>query len=151
MNHEVLTINGERHIINTAAPFIFLAEDDIDDQELFTEAISTHNNTIQIQSVSNGKKAIEFLETLPVTVLPCLIVLDYNLPEADGAQILKFLSQKERYYNVPKVVWSTSNSNTYRDACLQLGARAYFTKPSDISGISSLAKEMLTFCDGHTL
>lgn len=151
MDQEVLTINGEQLTINSDAPFIFLAEDDIDDQELFVEAISIHNDAIQIHSVTNGKKAILFLETLPDSILPCLIVLDYNLPEADGAQILKYLSQQERYHPVPKVVWSTSNSHIYREACLQLGAKAYFTKPSDILGISTLAKEMLTFCDNNLL
>jgi CheY-like chemotaxis protein len=147
MNQEVQTINEGRVTKKATAPFIFLAEDDIDDQELFAEAISLHNNAIRIQSVTNGKRAIEFLETLPVSGLPCLIVLDYNLPEADGAQILKFLSQQERFDNVPKVVWSTSNSYIYREACLRLGARAYFAKPTDVSGISILAKEMLTFCE----
>ena len=147
MNPAVQTNNIENLTINTAAPFILLAEDDIDDQELLIEAISLHEKAMQIHSVSNGKKAILLLESLPVSHLPCLIVLDYNLPEANGAQILNFLSQQERYHAIPKVVWSTSNSPVYRDACLELGAKAYFTKPSDVSGITSLAKEILAFCE----
>lgn len=146
MNPRVQTINGDRVTIDTAAPFIFLAEDDIDDQELLIEAISSHNKSMQIHIVSNGKKAMVFLENLPASHLPCLILLDYNLPEADGAQVLTFLSQQERYHAIPKVVWSTSNSPVYREACLKLGARAYFTKPSDVSSIATLAKEILTFC-----
>ena len=147
MTPEVLSINEGSLTAQTSAPFIFLAEDDIDDQELFVEAISIHDQSIQIQSVSNGRKAISFLESLPVPILPRLIVLDYNLPEADGAQILNFLSQQERFHAVPKVVWSTSNSHIYREACLKLGANAYFTKPIDVSGISKLAKEMLSLCE----
>jgi len=145
---EVLTINAGRPDA-TMAPYIFLAEDDIDDLELFTEAISLHNKSLQIQSVANGRKAIGFLESLSATYLPRLIVLDYNLPEADGAQILNFLSQQERYHAIPKVVWSTSNSHVYREACLKLGAKAYFTKPADISGITTMAKEMLLLCTGY--
>jgi CheY-like chemotaxis protein len=149
MTPEVLANNEGRFITHAPAPFIFLAEDDIDDQELFVEAISIHNQSIQIQSVSNGRKAISFLENLPVTTLPRLIVLDYNLPEADGAQILNFLSQQERFHAIPKVVWSTSNSHIYREACLKLGAKAYFTKPADVSGLTTLAKEMLSLCDSN--
>lgn len=149
MTPEVLTINDGCLSTQAAAPFIFLAEDDIDDQELFVEAISLHNQSIQIRSVSNGRKAISVLESLPASSLPCLIVLDYNLPEADGAQILNFLSQQDRYHLIPKIVWSTSNSPVYREACLQLGAKAYFTKPTDVSGITALAKEMLSLCDGY--
>lgn len=148
MNLKVLTINEGRPASHTTAPFIFLADDDIDDQELFAEAVFIHDPSIQIQSVSNGKKAIDFLESLQDPFLPCLIVLDYNLPEADGAQILQFLSQQERYTAIPKVVWSTANSHIYREACIEFGAKAYFTKPTDILGITKLAKEMLLFCDG---
>ena len=146
MTPEVLTINERSQTAQTPAPFIFLAEDDLDDQELFVEAISVHNQSIQIQSVSNGRKAISFLDSLPATTLPRLIVLDYNLPEADGAQILNYLSQQERFHAIPKLVWSTSNSHIYREACMKLGAKAYFTKPSDVSSIITLAKEMLSFC-----
>jgi CheY-like chemotaxis protein len=144
---EVLTINGENLAINMAAPFIFLAEDDIDDQELFIQAISIHNTAAQIHSESNGRRAIKFLENLPAYIIPDLIVLDYNMPEADGAQILKFLLQQERYHAVPKVVWSTSNSHIYKQVCLNLGANAYFTKPSNVSGISNLVKEILVLCE----
>ena len=149
MTPEVLTHNNRNSATVSVTPFIFLAEDDIDDQELFAEAISRHNDSIQIQSVSNGRKAIGFLESLSSTTLPRLIVLDYNLPEADGAQILNFLAQQERFHAIPKVVWSTSNSHIYREACLKLGAKAYFTKPSDVAGITSLAKEILSLCESE--
>jgi CheY-like chemotaxis protein len=127
-------------------PFIFLAEDDIDDEELLIEALQDNGKKLEIQSVNNGKKAVNILDSLPDHHLPCLIVLDFNLPEIDGSQILEFLSTRERFLHIPKVVWSTSNSQPYRDACLKLGAKAYFTKPNDISGIKTLAKEMLEFC-----
>jgi len=131
---------------DTSAPFIFLAEDDIDDQELLTEAFQHHNENIKVHSVNNGKKAVNYLNGLSQDAMPCLIVLDFNLPEVDGSEILHFLSQESKFVNIPKVVWSTSNSQPYREACLALGATAYFTKPNDISGIDKLAKEMLNFC-----
>jgi CheY-like chemotaxis protein len=129
------------------SPYIFLAEDDIDDQELLIEAMIHHADNVKIEIANNGRKAILFLENLPDHSLPCLIILDYNLPELDGAQILKALSTHIRYSNVPKVVWSTSNSHMYRQVCLDEGANAYFVKPSDIVGIKKLAKEMLSICD----
>lgn len=125
---------------------IFLAEDDIDDQELLIEAMVHYAGNIKVETATNGRKAILFLENVPDHALPCLIILDYNLPELDGAQILKALSAHSRYYHIPKVVWSTSNSQLYRQLCLEGGANAYFVKPSNISGIKQLAKEMLSFC-----
>jgi CheY-like chemotaxis protein len=72
--------------------------------------------------------------------------LDYNLPEVDGAQLLGLLTGKKRYDEIPKIVWSTSNSPLYRRLCLEMGAKAYFVKPNDLKGIQTLAKEMLAFC-----
>jgi CheY-like chemotaxis protein len=125
---------------------VFLAEDDIDDQELLIEAFAGHNEKIKVTTATNGKKALTILEGLKDNELPCLIVLDYNLPEINGGEILKILKGNERFADIPKVVWSTSNSPQYKQICLNCGASAYFVKPSEISGIEKLAKEMLGFC-----
>lgn len=126
--------------------FLFLAEDDIDDQELLAEAFAQLDDTIAVKVVNNGKKAIAFLEELPSGESPCLIILDYNLPELSGAEILERLGRLKRYEDVVKVVWSTSSSPVYEKICLELGAKAYMVKPNDISGIHKLAQEMLQMC-----
>lgn len=126
--------------------FIFLAEDDIDDQELLVEAFGHLDKTISVRAVNNGKKALSFLENLSPGQSPCLIVLDYNLPELSGAEILERLNQSGRFEKVTKVVWSTSNSPVYESVCMALGAKAYLVKPNDISGINRLAQLMLQMC-----
>lgn len=126
--------------------FIFLAEDDIDDQELLAEAIANLNENISIKAVNNGKKALSFLENLSGGKAPCLIVLDYNLPELSGAEILEKLNQSGLFEHVTKVVWSTSSSPVYESVCMALGAKAYLVKPNDISGIHKLAQLMLQMC-----
>jgi CheY-like chemotaxis protein len=130
-----------------SAPFVFLAEDDVDDQELLIEALTDLYPSMKIRTAANGKRAMNELLGLQNDSLPCLIILDFNLPEVNGGEILKQLSTEPRYHNVPKVVWSTSNSPLYRQICLDLGARAYFVKPSDIKGIGQLAQEMLIYCN----
>jgi CheY-like chemotaxis protein len=126
--------------------FIFLAEDDIDDQELLIEAFSHLDKNISVKAVNNGKKALSFLESLPAGKAPCLIILDYNLPELSGAEILERLGQLKLFEDVTKVVWSTSNSPFYESLCIELGAKAYMVKPNDISGINRLAETMLQMC-----
>ncbi len=140
------TTTPQQFPITKKATFIFLAEDDVDDQELLIEAFTTQSQTLKIQTATNGKKAALFLDELSDDALPCLIVLDYNLPEVDGAQLLELLTGKKRYNAIPKVVWSTSNSPMYKKLCLEMGAKAYFVKPNDVKGIHTLAKEMLAFC-----
>ena len=128
------------------SPFIFLAEDDIDDQELLVEAFNKIDKAISVKIENNGNRALSFLEGLPPDKSPCLIVLDYNLPELSGAEILTRLNQLKRFEDITKVVWSTSNSPVYEKICLELGATAYMVKPSDISGIYRLAQRMLQLC-----
>ncbi|GAA4333333.1 hypothetical protein GCM10023184_26440 [Flaviaesturariibacter amylovorans] len=126
---------------------IFLAEDDVDDQELLIEAMAMHLPGATVQVASNGKKALTILLSLPDYELPTLIIVDYNLPEVNGSEILKALNAEPRFASIPKLVWSTSNSSLYRQICLDLGARAYFVKPSDIKGIERMAREMLALSD----
>lgn len=127
-------------------PFIFLAEDDTDDQELLIEALSTIDPSVIVRTANNGRKAINLLEDLEPHQIPTLIVLDFNLPELSGAEVLKHLNTLTHYQHVTKIVWSTSNSPIYEKICLHLGAKAYIVKPSDIAGINRLAAEMIRMC-----
>jgi CheY-like chemotaxis protein len=89
---------------------------------------------------------LPFLDSLTDAQLPQLILLDYNLPEQNGADVLEQLTKTSRYQAIPKIVWSTSNWAQYRSRCLELGAAFYMVKPSDIKGIEDLAKQMLDLC-----
>jgi CheY-like chemotaxis protein len=124
---------------------ILLAEDDIDDQELLAEAFSEIDPAIQLDSFSTGKKFLNYLEELPDSEIPNMIILDYNIPEINGAEILEKLESDKRYQHVIKLVWSTSNSSLYENSCLSLGAKAYLVKPSNITALMELAKKMLSF------
>jgi CheY-like chemotaxis protein len=125
---------------------ILLAEDDIDDQDFITEAFQKIDSSLTIHTVLNGTKVLPFLNSLSDEQLPQLILLDYNLPEQNGADVLEQLTSNSRYQAIPKIVWSTSNWAQYRNRCLELGACFYMVKPSDIQGIEDLAKQMIDLC-----
>lgn len=122
---------------------IVLAEDDLDDQELLIEAFTAIDRNVKVHTIMNGNKAIGFLQGLDDSQLPDLIILDYNLPEVNGGDILECLQNDQRYRLVPKIVWSTSNSAQYKSKCLGLGANAYMVKPYDIASIENMARQML--------
>ena len=126
--------------------FIVLAEDDLDDQELLVEAFSSLDDSLGVITVNNGKKLFSFLESLPDGKYPCLIVLDYNLPEMNGSEILARINETPRFEKVTKVIWSTSNSPLYEKVCLERGAKAYLVKPSDLQGLKNMASLMLSMC-----
>ena len=126
--------------------FVVLGEDDPDDEELLKEVFQNVDPEFSLLFINNGRKFLEKLLSLDDEKLPCLIVLDYNMPEMNGAEILQELKAIERYNSIPKIIWSTSGSDTYRNHCLKLGASDYITKPTSVQDLEAIVKYMLSFC-----
>ena len=126
--------------------FILLGEDDADDQEMLKEVFASIDDSFILFFVNNGKEIFSALEKMRNDQMPCLIVLDYNMPGLSGADILRELGTNERYKNIPKVVWSTSGSEKFKNLCFQLGAMDYIIKPTNIDELEKAARYMLTLC-----
>lgn len=130
---------------------ILIADDDIDDQEILGEALEKLQPAAEVTMVSNGLKVVKNLEACTDEALPQLIILDYNMPELNGEQVLQVLSEKPRYARIYKVVLSTSSSPYYKSACRALGAHGYHTKPSSFTDFEALVDALLRSCAHHLL
>jgi len=126
--------------------FILLGEDDPDDQEMLKDVFTAIDTAFVLFFVNNGSEVLSALGKLKDDQMPCLIVLDYNMPGLSGADILRELGTNERYKNIPKVVWSTSGSEKFRSVCLELGAVDYVLKPTDVVELEEIARYMLSLC-----
>lgn len=124
--------------------FILLADDDADDQELIRMAFSRVTDDYVFEIVNNGKEALESLSRHPK--LPCLIILDLNMPMMDGIQTLDALSGNPKYKSIPKVILSTSDSDESKKKSLIHGAAAYFTKPLTMKELTMTAEKILPYC-----
>jgi CheY-like chemotaxis protein len=122
---------------------VFLAEDDQDDQEMLIEMMKEHGVSLDFIVASTGSKAFEMLKSLPANNFPSLIILDYNLPEMSGFEILAKLKDLKKFDNITKVVWSTSNSPVYQKKFMECGAHSYIVKPTGIAGIKMIAKQLV--------
>lgn len=125
---------------------ILLADDDPDDQELIVHALTEVSPSFNLHIVNDGKEAIEFLTGVSDDKLPCLIVLDYNMPELTGAQVLHMLTDNRWYNKIPKIIFSTSGNPQYMEDCMQKGAAAYKVKPDNYTQLLLIAREMLELC-----
>jgi CheY-like chemotaxis protein len=125
---------------------ILLADDDPEDLELLEEAILNIEPEARVNQVLNGKKVMEFLVNCNDSELPCLIILDYNMPEMTGAEVLNWLGSQRRYQFIPKVVLSTSKAETHIKQCMDNGAINYFVKPFNMKELLTLTKTMLSLC-----
>jgi signal transduction histidine kinase len=73
---------------------------------------------------------------------PDLILLDLNLPNMHGDEVLERLRDDIRTRGVPVAVVSADATPTQRQRSLALGARAYLTKPLDVKQLLDLLEEV---------
>jgi CheY-like chemotaxis protein len=125
---------------------ILLGEDDADDEELLKELFASVDGAFSLVFVNNGRKLVEYLYKAPDDALPCLIVLDYNMPELNGEEILKELKRNARFAHIPKIIWTTSRSDSYKRRCLDAGADDYIVKPASVNELVETIRYMMSFC-----
>ena len=136
----------ETIIAELPSRLIMFGEDDLDEEDFLKDIFSSLDASLSILFISNGRKLIATLEQMTDDKLPCLIVLDYNMPELNGAEILRILKRNSRYDSIPKIVWSTSGSEIYKIKCLESGAIDYLIKPSNIKELEDISRHLLSFC-----
>lgn len=127
--------------------FILVGEDDKDDQELLAEIFTSIDDSYRLMFVDTGTEAMSLLHKLNEDQRPCLILLDYNMPQASGADIMKEINRLGIYTDIPKIIWSTSGSENYKRICLDLGATDYLIKPSSVKELEKAVRYMLSYCE----
>ncbi len=132
--------------MSQSSKFILLADDDLEDLELLSEVILQLEANTRLHMVNNGIMVMDFLSKTKDEDLPSLIVLDYNMPNMNGAEVLEQLCRDPRYKSIPKIVWSTSNNSNYIKECMEKGATDYFIKPATHKNLQEQAAQMLELC-----
>ena len=132
--------------MGTTEKIILIADDDLDDQELLQEVLVKIEKEAIVRTASSAKETLEFLRKCDHSSLPCLIIIDYNMPDLTGAQLTEIICQSDLYKDIPILVWSTSNSTVYQRECIEKGARHYFYKPHDFMEVIEMARQMLAYC-----
>lgn len=87
----------------------------------------------------SGLQAIETLAVQPVQA----VVLDLNMPDMHGLDVLKFLRSHQQYRELPVMILTTRGDESSREAAMRAGASAYMTKPFSPAALASSVKEML--------
>jgi len=104
---------------------IILAEDDIDDQNIFQIALEEIDSSIQTQFVSNGKQLLHLLQTHK----PDLLFLDLEMPYKNGLECLLEIKNDPQLEKIPVVVFSSTTKPSNIQAAYEMGAHLFFIKP----------------------
>jgi DNA-binding response OmpR family regulator len=115
-------------IMSTLLPYVMLIDDDPDDLEILSSCLELSG--IRIKTFESAEKAVFHLAlTSGIRDLPCLIILDYNLPRVNGQQTLVLIKSNKYTGHIPVVIYSTTISGVLKKALIELGALDCFVKP----------------------
>ena len=121
---------------------ILYIEDDLEDQEIFGEALRSIDDRIPILYSKGGAEALRMLEASFVS--PDLIFLDLNLAgEIDGKQFLKEIKKDRRFESIPVVVFTTSRRTEDKAEMLKSGAKDYVVKPDTYTGVCEILQSTI--------
>ncbi len=107
---------------------VILAEDDIDDQILFEDAIVEAKIAIELKILSDGEKLMNYLYTVE-SPLPDVIFLDLNMPCVNGFECLELIRDNDKLKEIPIIIFSTSVNKSDIINTYNKGANLYFPKP----------------------
>lgn len=127
---------------------VLCIDDDADDLELLNNALESTGKDYKVIQAQDGLEGIRRLHELKnAGQLPCLIVLDVNMPRMDGRETFRSIRADEQMEKIPVVVFSTSKSHV--DQMYFSGKNVeYITKPAGISPLEEIASRMLQHCGG---
>ncbi len=120
---------------------IYLIDDDSDDQELFTTALSLVDGTVNCRTETNSLKALDLLTNQQL--FPDLIFVDLNMPLLNGFEFLEFMKRSYFHKPIPIVVYSTASDDFSRRRSKELGAYEFITKPNTFQGVMNMLENIL--------
>jgi CheY-like chemotaxis protein len=121
---------------------LLIIDDDIEDQEIFIEAVRDVDQSIECQTALSGENAFTRFQS-PLATMPDLIFLDMNMPKLNGKQVLREIKNHQRFSSVPVIMYSTSFAPSDIEEIKQLGAVYHLLKPSRFDDLCNALKHLL--------
>lgn len=104
----------------------------------------------EVKGFSKGMRALKYLKK----EVPDLIILDVEMPEIDGFEMLKLIKEKEELKNVPVIFLTSNNGQNEVIDAIKGGAKDYIIKPINeelliekVNKIFGIEKDRLSWDD----
>ena len=130
----------------TPKNIVFYADDDPDDLQLVQDSFAQYAKNVEVVTATDGSQALSYLDNLSeLDPIPCLIILDVNMPVFDGKQVLTRLRQKERFQDVPVVLFTTSSQPLDQHFASRYNA-GFITKPLSMHQMEIITDQFIDHC-----
>jgi len=131
---------------------IVIADDDPDDRFLAESAFKELGIPGSLIMAKSGEELLHYLDKCiscedQEYIPPEFILLDLNMPEKSGWDILEEIKEIRTLQDIPIVIWTGSESDEDRLLSIELGADYFVTKPSEYSDLLSCIHSLIRiFC-----
>ncbi|HBY42386.1 MULTISPECIES: response regulator [Brevundimonas] len=123
-----------------------MVEDDHGHAKLIEKNIRRANIANDIVHFDHGEAALDYLFSDEVgRTGPLLILLDLNLPDMSGTDILDRVKSDDNLRRAPVVVLTTTDDKVEIQRCYDLGCNVYITKPVDYEAFAGAIRQLGLF------
>jgi CheY-like chemotaxis protein len=125
-----------------------MIEDDDGHARLIERNIRRAGISNTIHHFTDGTSALEFIfngSDGPILNGPAMVLLDLNLPDMNGADILTRIKSVEKLKRTPVVVLTTTDDKVEIQRCYDLGCNVYITKPVNYEAFSDAIRQLGLF------
>lgn len=128
---------------------ILQVDDDADDLAMLQTAFQSLGTTCKLLQEKDGRSCLTILQNWPNNKpLPCLVVLDLNMPGMDGKQTFTSIRSNPKLAAIPIIIFSTSSGKA--DKSFFTGEHVeYIVKPYTFERLKEVAAHMLSVCAVH--
>jgi CheY-like chemotaxis protein len=129
---------------------ILLVEDDPGHARLIERNLRRAHITNEIVTLSDGQQAVDYLfkeRTYEgaAHAMPLLMLLDLNLPQLDGYQVLERIKADARTRHIPVLILTTTDEPHEIERCYALGCNVYITKPVEYEQFAEAIRKLGLF------
>ena len=129
----------------TDADLIMMIEDDDGHARLIEKHFRRSGLANPIQRFADGTTALDRLFERPATDRsdrPSLILLDLNLPDVSGIDVLKRIKDDPSARLIPVIVLTTTDDKIEIQRCYDFGCNVYVTKPLADQGFADVIRHV---------
>lgn len=128
---------------------ILIVEDNARERELIATAITSYDLSRNVMTLSSGTEVLDYFdkrgEFQDRQTLPCLVILDLDLNDMHGLDVLRAIRAKEDSREVPVVIFSGSESALDAAVARELRADGFIVKPTDFHDLQATVRSLAVF------
>ena len=114
----------------------------VDDSKVMREMIVACLRALPNLTFEHAGSGLEAIERLSLSLFD-LVVLDLNMPDIGGYEVLEFVRGQDQLEKLPILVVTTRGDDTSRERALAAGASGFMTKPFQPDEITAQARDLL--------